>query len=99
MCVGVRERTGLYLESIVPVAPPHTLRYIAPDREYPWLPLFDDVAVLVQHEPGIVEELSAAAAQENSAPARRRDGSPMQPHEQRMLEDLHVVHRAPEQRF
>ena len=99
MRMGVRERTRFDLESIVPVAPSHTLRHIASDRECSWLPLFDDMAILVQHQPGIVEELSTTSAEENSTSARRRDGAPMQPHEQRMLEDLHMVHRALEQHF
>ena len=95
----VRERTRFDLESIVPVTPSHTLRHIAADRERARLPLFDNVAVLVQHQPGIVEEFSATSTEKNSTAARRGDSPPMQPHEQRMLEDPDVVHRALEQHF
>jgi len=97
--MGVRERSRFDLESIVPVTPSHTLRHIAPDRECSWLPLFDDMAILMQHQPGIVEELSATSTEKNSTAARRGDSPPMQPHEQRMLEDPDVVHRALEQHF
>jgi len=57
------------------------------------------MAILVQHQPGIVEELSATSTEENSTAARRGDSPPMKPHEQRMFEDLHMMHRALEQHF
>ena len=46
----VGELTRLDLEAIVPVAAPHGLPQVACSREGSRLPLFEYVAVLVQHE-------------------------------------------------
>ena len=47
MCVS--ERARLYFKPIVPVPASNTLRGIATNREGARLPLFDDVAILVEH--------------------------------------------------
>jgi hypothetical protein len=99
MCVRVRERTGLYLESIVPIAPANTLCEVAADCERAWLPLFDDMPILMEHQPGVVEELRAASAQVDSASPCRSNSSAVKTHEQRVLEDLDVMYRSFEQRF
>ena len=99
MCVRVRERTGFHLKAIVPIASANTLRYVAADRERARFPLFDDMPILVEHQPGVVEELSTTSAQVDSASACRGNGPPVKPREQRMLEDLDVMYRTLEQHF
>jgi hypothetical protein len=81
MCVRVRERTGLYLESIVPVTSAYAFRYVAADRERARFPLFDDMPILVEHQPGVVEELSGTSAQVDSTSACRGNGPAVKPHE------------------
>jgi len=81
MCVRVRKRTGLDFEPIVPITSTNTFRYIAADRERARFPLFDDMPVLVEHQPRVVEELSATAAQIDSASPCRGDGATVKPHE------------------
>ena len=81
ICVRVRERAGLYLKSIVPVTSANTFRDVAADRECARLPLFDDMPILVEHQPGVVEELSATAAKVDPASARRGYGPAVKPHE------------------
>ena len=95
----VRERTGLHFETIVPVASANTLPYVAADRERAGLPLFDDMPILVEHQPGVVEELGTTSAQVVSPSACGGNGPAVKPHEQRMLEDLDVMDRALEQHF
>jgi len=97
MSVRVSELARLDFKAVVPVPASHTLRYITANRESAGLPLLDDVTVLVEHQPGIVEELGAASAQIDPASARRGYGVAVKAHEQRMLEDLHVMHRCLEQ--
>jgi hypothetical protein len=80
MRVRVRERTGLHFESIVPIPSTHTLGHVAADRERPWLPLFDDMPILVEHQPGVVEELSTTSAQVDSASPCGGNGPAMKPH-------------------
>jgi hypothetical protein len=95
----VSERAGLHFKPVVPVALSHTLSQIAPDRERARLPLLDHVAVLVEHQPGILKEIVAASTKVDATASRRSDGSAVNPHEQGMFEDLHMVHGLFEQRF
>jgi len=99
MCLRVRERACLHFESIVPIALANTLRYVAADRERAWLPLFDDMPILVEHQPGVVEELRTTSAEVDSASACRGNGPAVKPHEERMFEDLDVMYRTLEQHF
>jgi len=99
MCMCISERARFYFEPVVPVASSHTLRYIAADRERAPLPLLDDVAVLVEHQPGVLEELRAAAPKIDSTWARRCDRSTVKSHEQGMLEDPHVIDGPLEEHF
>src|SRR5690242_20685230 len=99
MGVCVRERTRLYFESIVPVTASHTLCQVAPEGQCSRLPLLDDVTVLVEHQPGIVEELGGAAAQVDATRARGGYGATVKAHEPRVFEDPHVRNRAFEQHF
>jgi len=75
--MGVREFARLHLETIVPVPMPQTLQKVPGCRQIARFPLFDDVAILVQHQPGVVEEVSPAAAQVDAARACRRDRKDM----------------------
>jgi hypothetical protein len=88
----IRECARLDLEPIVPVAPAQAFCQIAWCGQSSRLPLFENVAVLVQHQPRIGEEVRPAAAQVDAAAAGGRDGADMQAREQGMLEDLHVTH-------
>ena len=81
MRVRVRERSRFHLETVVPITAAHALDDIATDGERPRLPLFDDVAVLVEHQPRIFEEILSAAAQVNPAPAGSGDCAPVHPGE------------------
>ena len=99
ICVRVRERTGLHFEPVVPIASTNTLRNVATDCERAGLPLFDDMPILVEHQPGVVEELSTTSAQVDPASACGGNGPTVKPHEQRVLEDLDVMDRALEQHF
>ena len=47
--VRVREGAGLHFEFVVPVAAAEAFRQIAGNGQRPGLPLFDDVAIFVEH--------------------------------------------------
>ena len=99
MSMRIGERARLYFEPVIPVAPSHTLCEVAAERECAWLPLLDDVAVLVEHQPGILEELCTAAAKIDPAGPGRRDCSTVQADEEGVLEDLYVMHGPLEEHF
>lgn len=86
------ELTRLDLEAIVPVPSPQALHEVTPGRQPPRLPLGHHVAVLVEQELRIPEELGRAASEVNSSPASRGVITGMQPGEQRMLDHPHVIH-------
>ncbi len=88
---AVGERTRLDLEAVVPVSVPQPLEQVARERELAGLPLAQHVAVLVQHEPGIVEELARRAAEVDAPPARGRERTAVQPHVERALDDQDVT--------
>ena len=56
----------------------------------PGLPLPHHVAVLVQHEPGVAEEVGGAAAQVDALRARGRDARAVQAREPGVLDHPHV---------
>jgi len=89
MCVG--EFACLDLEPVVPVAVPHTFHEVTQYRQVSRLPLSENVAILVQHQPGIGEEILRASAQVDAARTGRRNGADVQARIQGMLEDLHVI--------
>src|SRR5579862_8585923 len=94
MSIGKRPR--LDLEAIVPIAAPQALEAIAAERQVAGLPLPEHVAVLVQHEPGILEELPSRAAQINAPAPGGGDGARMQARVKRVLDDLHLRQRLAE---
>jgi len=87
----VRKLARLDLEAIIPITAPQALQQIAGRRELTGFPLFENMAILVQHEPRIVEEVGPAPTQVDAPTAGRRHGAYVQAREQRMLEDLHVI--------
>lgn len=96
MCVSVGKGTRFDLEAIAPVAAAQTLHAVAPHGKISWLPLFEHVAELVQHQPRIIEELVRRAAQIDTPAPSGGDGARMQPRVERMLDDAHVRHRLTE---
>ena len=88
----VRERPGLDLEPIAPVAVPQALPAVAREGQSARLPLFEHVTVLVQHEPRVIEELLRGAAQVNAPPAGGGDGAQMQPRVEGALDDADLGH-------
>src|SRR5207302_3082030 len=89
--VAVRERARLDLEAVVPVSVSQPFARIASQGEGTRLPLTDDVAVLVQHEPGVGEELGGAAGEIDAAAARGRDRAPVGSRIPGVLDDPHVA--------
>jgi hypothetical protein len=79
--VGVSERPGLHLESILPISPPHALQQVAGERQRTRPPLPEDVAVLVQHEPGVFEEIGPASTQIDPVGPRRGNRAEVQARE------------------
>src|SRR5579863_836610 len=75
----VGEGARLDLEAVVPVAVPQPLQKITGEGQITRLPLLQHVTVLMQHEPGIVEELLRPAAQVNAPPPGSGDGAVVQP--------------------
>ncbi len=71
----IRERPGFHFESVVPITAAHALHEIAADRERSGFPLFNNVAVLMEHQPRIFEEIRSAPTKVNSTPACRSDGT------------------------
>lgn len=95
VCIG--ECARLDFEPVVPVSPPNAFNRIAAQGERPWFPLPDDVPVLMEHEPRIVEKLGSASPQIDSPPARGRNGGAMQSNEPGMLENPDVLNGRLEQ--
>jgi hypothetical protein len=60
IAVSVGELPRLDLEAIVPISPPDAFQDVARGGQGPRLPLFENMAVLVQHEPGVFKELGCA---------------------------------------
>jgi len=87
----VGELASLDLEPVVPVAVAQTFREVTQYGQLARLPLFENVAILVQHQPGIGEEIGPASAQVDAARTGRRNGADVQARIQGMLEDLHVI--------
>jgi hypothetical protein len=97
MRVGVREGTGFDFEAVIPIATPKTLGHVAGNGEGAGLPLFNNVAILVEHQPGVVEEVGGAVAQIDPAAASGGNGAAMKADEQGVLEDPDVVYGTVEQ--
>jgi len=89
--VHIRKLARFDLEAVIPIATPQPLHKVSPHGQCPWLPLFKNMTVLVQHEPRILEEIGGAATQVNSTVARRSEGAAMEADEQRMLNNPHVT--------
>lgn len=73
MAVGEGARRDL--EAIVPVAIAQALEAVTQDGQVAGFPLPQDVAVLMQHQPGIVEEVLRRAAQVDPSAPGRGDGA------------------------
>jgi hypothetical protein len=58
--------------------------------------LFEHVAILVQHEPRVVEEILRRAAQVDAPAPGGSDGARMQASVERMLDDAHMRYRLAE---
>lgn len=99
MHMGVGERACFDFETVVPVATANTLGHIASHGESSRLPLPDDVAILMQHEPWVGEEFGGAASKVDAAAARRCDRPAVNAHEQGILDDAHMVDAGAEQRL
>lgn len=99
--VGMRvcELPSLQFEPVVPVPASQAFGKIAADGQGAGCPLADDMTIFVQHQPGVAEELARAIAQVDAPATCRGDRAAVQSDEHGMLEDLHVVHRAAEQRL
>lgn len=92
MDVSVRERARLHLEAVVPVPVAQPLPAVAQDGQIAGLPLLQHVTVLVQHEPGILEEILCRVAQIDAPPAGRGNGAMMKARIQGMLDDENMRH-------
>jgi hypothetical protein len=95
--VVLGELPRLDLEAVVPVASSEALSEVAGHGHRARFPLLEDVAVLMEHQRRVFEELLGTLAQVDAATARRGDGSQVQPREQRMLDDLYLVDVGAEQ--
>ncbi len=91
MRVRVCKRARLHFEAIIPVAATHTLDDVAANGQCARLPLPDDMPVLMEHQPGVFEELGGTSSKIDPSAPGRRNGSTVQPHEQRVLEYLDVT--------
>ncbi len=95
----IGELPRLDLELVVPIAAAYAFQHIAGQGQGSWLPLFENVAVFMQHEPRVLEKFRSAAAQIDAPAASCRNGTAMQTHEQRMLDDPYVSNLLPEQQL
>src|ERR1700753_1751349 len=95
----VRKRPCLDLEPIVPIPPPHRLVQVARYRQGSRLPLFENMAILVQHERRVLEEVRRAPTKVDAPPARRGVVADVQAGEQRVLDDLHAADALAEQKL
>jgi len=94
--MGLRKRPRLDLKPIIPVSPAQAFQQIAPARQSPRLPLFEYVAVLVEHERRVAEETGGAASQVNATPAGRRVIAGVKARNQRVLDHLYAFYALPE---
>jgi hypothetical protein len=85
------------LEAVVPVAASEALSEIPDDGHRARFPLLEDVAVLMEHQRRVFEELLGTVAQVDATAARRGNGSQVQPREQRVFDDLHLIDVGAEQ--
>ena len=97
--VFVGEPPRLDLELIVPIAPTHAFKDIAGQGQGARLPLFENVAILVQHKPRVLKKVSSVTAQVDASAAGGGNGAAMKTHEQRMLDDPDVSDLLPEQQL
>ena len=95
--VQVSESARLDLEAIVPVSPAYPLHDIASYSERAGLPLFDDVPVLVEHQPRIVEELGRAVPQVDAVAARCGDSPAVATCKEGILDDPDMADRGLQQ--
>jgi hypothetical protein len=97
--MGVREGTCLHFKAVIPISPPQALHEVSRRGEQPRLPLFENMAILVQHEPWVLEEFASAAAEVNATPAGGSDGAHMETCKQRVLDDSHALEALTEDLF
>lgn len=97
MQIRIGKLSRFDFEAIVLIATPQALQHISGNRQGPRLPLFEHVAILVQHEPGILEKIGRTAAQIDTAVARGGDGAPVQTRHQRVFDHSHVLDAFAEQ--
>ena len=90
MDVSVGECARLHLEAVVPIPVAQTFHAVAYESQVAGLPLLQHVTVLMQHEPGIFEEVLRGITQIDAPPASGGNGAMMKPRIQGMLDDANV---------
>jgi hypothetical protein len=95
--VVVGELSRFDLEAVVPVAASQALSEVAGHGHRARFPLLEDVAVLMEHQRRVFEEVLGTVAQIDAAATGRGDRAQVQPCEQRMLDDLDLVDVGAEQ--
>jgi hypothetical protein len=88
---------GFDLEAVVPVPASEALSEIAGDGHHAGFPLLEDMTVLVKHQRRVLEELLRTVAQVDASAAGRGDCTQVQPCEQGVFDDFHLVHVRTEQ--
>src|SRR5450631_11346 len=96
--VRLRELARLNLKTVVPIAALQPLENIACARQSAGSPLCEDMTVLVQEKCRIGEEIGGTAGEIDPAAASGRDGTKVQPREERMLDDANAAHGLAEER-
>src|SRR5580704_1167662 len=89
----------LDLKAIVPIPSPRGLDQVARHSQGSRLPLFENVAILVQHERRVLEEVRRAPTKVDTTPARRGVVADVQAREQRIFDDPHVADALAEQKL
>ncbi len=85
------ELPRLDLETVVPVAASEALSEVAGHGHRARFPLLEDVAILMEHQRGVFEELVGTVTQVDASATSGGYRSQVQPSKQRVLDDLHLV--------
>jgi hypothetical protein len=91
------ELPRLDLEAVVPVPASEALSKVAGNGHRARFPLFEDMAVLMEYQRGVFEELLGTVAKVNASAAGGRNRAQVQPREQRVLDDFHLIDVGAEQ--